>query len=116
MLLLSAYLNLFYGLRRQSYKFFFTLQPFSSTFYILLGEMGDFCPFGLRCFPVWRGCSNFLRLVLLHGIVLLLLLLGVLRGSLALLQWFLHALGLLVLSPCDMPAVTACQFVYFIIK
>ena len=37
-----------------------------------------------------------LRLVLLHGIVLLLLLLGVLRGSLALLQRFLHTLGLLV--------------------
>ena len=41
-----------------------------------------------------------LRLVLLHGIVLLLLLLGVLRGSLALLEGFLHALGLLVLACC----------------
>ena len=38
----------------------------------------------------------FLRLVLLHGIVLLFLLFGVLRGSLVLLQGFLHALGLLV--------------------
>lgn len=37
-----------------------------------------------------------LRLVLLHGIVLLLLLLGVLRGCLALLQGFLHSLGLLI--------------------
>ena len=36
------------------------------------------------------------RLVLLHGIVLLLLLFGVLRGSLALLQGFLHTLGLLI--------------------
>jgi hypothetical protein len=27
-------------------------------FYILLVETSEFSPFGLRRFPVWRGCSN----------------------------------------------------------
>ena len=32
----------------------FTLPP---PLYII-GEIGNFCPFGLRRFPVWRGCTN----------------------------------------------------------
>jgi len=54
-------------------------------FYILLGETGDFCPFGflrsvgaqasklgVRRFPVWRGCSLKCRGIVEIGLLILL--------------------------------------------
>ena len=104
------------NIRVQRYKLFCRYYVTAPTFFYILRQSGRFCVI-LR-FSIWRGCSNLLRLVLLHGIVLLLLMLGVLGGSLALLQGFLHALGLLVLACCKRPErditfIFALDFVFF---